>query len=343
MAAPFAVSGHTMTVSASIGIAIADDECTATTLLRDADMAMYQVKGNGRASWMVFDPLIRVRTLERLQIEQDLARAVDRGQLRVAYQPVVALASGALVGFEALLRWEHPILGDIAPDRFIPIAEATGTIDQIGRWVLDVACQHLARWRRDHPAHRDLSMAVNVSAHQLASSDLLGDVAAALNGAGLPASALVIEMTETSLIHDPVATARRLHQLHQLGIRLAIDDFGTGFSSLSYLRQFPVDILKLDRSFVSTITSDGSVPALLHGLIELGHTLDLQLIAEGVETEAQLVALHRERCQLGQGYLFAAAMDPPAVVDLLQRTEPQPLTAPNGENALRERRASPIG
>jgi diguanylate cyclase (GGDEF)-like protein len=305
LTAPVVLEAALVTLSASIGIATSEAGSTASSLLRNADVAMYEAKSAGRGRWVSYEPEMRASTLERLRLDHDLATALERDQLWVAYQPVVDLETEAIVGFEALLRWEHPTLGVIAPDRFIPLAEETGLIIPIGRWVLETACRTAARWQRAYPEYRDLTIAINVSGRQLASSDLVNHVEDALAMSGLPARSLVLEMTETVLVEDPAAAAGRLRQLRRLGLRLAIDDFGTGYSSLSYLRQFPIDILKIDRSFVSLVTGADAVPALVHGLIELGHTLGLELVAEGIEHDSQLVHLRHERCNLGQGFLFA--------------------------------------
>ncbi|MGE0139426.1 MAG: putative bifunctional diguanylate cyclase/phosphodiesterase [Ilumatobacteraceae bacterium] len=227
-------------------------------------------------------------------------------QLRLVYQPVVELETNRVVGFEALVRWDHPSLGTIMPDRFIPIAEQSGAILAIGRWVLHEACRTAAGWMRSHDT--SLTMAVNLSGRQLSSPGLIDDVRAALTAAHLDPSSLVLEMTETALVQDAAMAAGQLRLLRSLGVRLAIDDFGTGYSSLSYLRQFPVDILKIDRSFVSTIADPTKVPAIMRGLLDLGHTLRLEMVAEGIESEAQLSQLREQRCELGQGYLFSPPM-----------------------------------
>jgi diguanylate cyclase (GGDEF)-like protein len=300
---PMTLGDHDVTVSASIGIATSDAESTATSLLRDADVAMYQAKTTGRARWVVYEPNMRAAAVQRALIENALTHALEREQFKLVYQPVVELETNRIVGFEALLRWEHPELGAVMPDQFIPIAEDNGMIIPIGRWVLQTACRTAAGWLVDHPGQ--LTMAVNLSARQLASSELFHHVQDALDAAGLDSSALVLEMTETALVHDPTLAAARLHQLRTLGVRLAIDDFGTGYSSLSYLRQFPVDILKIDRSFINTITDRDRVPAIVRGLLELARTLGLETIAEGIETDAQLGQLRDQHCELGQGYLFA--------------------------------------
>jgi diguanylate cyclase (GGDEF)-like protein/PAS domain S-box-containing protein len=303
LAAPLSVGGQEVTITASLGIAHADDESTAVSLLRDADVAMYQAKTSGKACWTVYEPTMRASAVERLQLENDLNHVVDKDQLRLVYQPVVELETNRIVGFEALVRWEHPSLGTVMPDKFIPIAEENGTIIAIGQWVLQTACLTAAGWGRRYPAK--LSMAVNLSARQLAAPEVLDHVRTALRDAELDASTLVLEMTETALVQDPVQAAARLHQLRALGVRLAIDDFGTGYSSLSYLRQFPVDILKIDRTFINTITDGEKVPAIVRGLLDLGRTLQLETVAEGIESDAQLDQLRDEQCELGQGFLFA--------------------------------------
>ena len=304
---PVVLDGHRVSVGASIGIAAADADSTPLSLFRDADIAMYRAKAAGRAQWVVFDPQMRAAALERIQLERELGTALADGQLRLVYQPVVDLQTERVVGFEALLRWQHPVLGAIGPDRFVPVAEDSGHIVPIGRWVLAEATRTAARWQRAHPGS-PLSMAVNVSARQLAEGTLLEHVAEALTDSGIAPSSLVLEVTETALVTDPDAVAERLSELRALGTRLALDDFGTGYSSLSYLRQFDVDVLKIDRSFVTLL--DGTTDAaIVHGLVQLGRTLGLEVVAEGVETEAQRDRLREERCDLAQGWLFAKPLE----------------------------------
>jgi EAL domain-containing protein (putative c-di-GMP-specific phosphodiesterase class I) len=227
-----------------------------------------------------------------------------------------------VVGFEALLRWHHPALGLLSPDRFIPLAEENGQIVPIGRWVLLEACRTAVRWQQVHPAEPPLSMAVNVSARQLAADELVRHVAEALTNSGLPPGSLVLELTETSLIRDASAVTARLHELRALGVRLAVDDFGTGFSSISHLRQFPVDILKIDRSFVDTITDGEELPAIIRGLLDLSRTLRLETVAEGIESDVQRQRLRQEQCVLGQGYLFARPLPADEAEDLLRQAAP---------------------
>jgi diguanylate cyclase (GGDEF)-like protein/PAS domain S-box-containing protein len=325
LAEPLDLDGTTVAISASIGVVCASPDSAPLSLLRDGDIAMYRAKAAGRGRSIEFVPDMRVAELERIRLESDLAHTVDGSQLRVVYQPVVDLADEHVVGFEALLRWDHPELGTVAPDRFIPIAEATGMIVPIGRWVLDVATRTAARWQAAHPRTPAVSMAVNVSARQLTSPTLVEHVREALARSGMEPRSLVLEVTETALVTDPEAVAATLAQLRALGVRLALDDFGTGYSSLSYLRQFDVDILKIDRSFVAAMTADGDDASMLQGLLELGRRLRLEVVAEGVELEVQRDLLRDERCELAQGYLFARPLDPTDAEQLLVTgTAPRP-------------------
>jgi diguanylate cyclase (GGDEF)-like protein/PAS domain S-box-containing protein len=304
IATPIDVGSGEVTVSASIGIATGDADRSCTALLRNADIAMYKAKAAGKSRVVLFEPEMRIEAVERVRLETDLGNALERDELFLVYQPVVDLQTSGIVGFEALLRWQHPSLGLIGPDRFIPIAEETGLIVPIGAWVLAEACRTGARWQRRAGAPR-LNMSVNVSGRQLASSELVDHVAEALRRSGLDAGSLVLEITETSLVQDPATAAARLRNLRTLGVRLAVDDFGTGYSSLSYLRQFPVDILKIDRSFINTISEPDQVPAIIRALLDLSRTLGLETVAEGIELELQRDQLRDEQCELGQGFLFA--------------------------------------
>jgi diguanylate cyclase (GGDEF)-like protein/PAS domain S-box-containing protein len=326
---PIEVESQFVTVSASVGIAVADAESTASSLLRDADVAMYRAKLTGRGRSVVFEPAMRAAAMERLRLETDLVHALVANQFRMEYQPVVSLQTNLVVGFEALLRWDHPDLGIVPPDKFIPIAEDTGLIVQIGRWVLDEACRQAARWREELPGSGDVSMAVNVSGRQIASPNLVQHVAQSLAASGLAPEALILELTETVLVHEADLAAHRLEELQGLGVRLAVDDFGTGYSSLSYLRQFPFDILKVDKSFVATITDADAIPAIVRGLLELGRTLGLETVAEGVETIVQRDALQAHGCDLAQGFLYARPMTPVAAGGLLATQAPTHAPADN--------------
>ena len=316
---PVVINGRTVSPSASVGIAAGDADSTPTSLLRDADIAMYSAKAGGRGKHVRFVPAMRAAAIERIQIEGDLNRALAENHFTVAYQPVMDLDVDRVIGFEALIRWNHPTLGNVAPDRFIPIAEDNGMIIPIGLWVLRTACSAAARWQQERPDQKHLTIAVNLSARQLASPSLLADVRRALSDSCLAPASLVLEMTETALVSDPEIATRRLAELRTLGVRLAIDDFGTGYSSLSYLRQFPVDILKIDRSFVNTIQPGSELPPLVRGLLDLGHTLDLEIVAEGIETASQLEQLRQQHCGYGQGYLFAKAIPCHEVSEYLAR------------------------
>ncbi|MGY1824136.1 putative bifunctional diguanylate cyclase/phosphodiesterase [Geodermatophilus sp. SYSU D00079] len=309
LARPIELAGQRVSVTGSIGIAVAHDDATGESLVRDADIAMYSAKVSGRGRAVLFDPAMRVAAVERRRLEQELTEALAGDQFRLVYQPVVDLADDRVVGFEALLRWDSPVLGAVAPDVFVPIAEDLGLIGDIGAWVLREACRTAAAWRREHAVAADTTMAVNVSAVQLTSPQLLDDVRAALAASGLPAAALVLEITETALVGDPERAAASLTALRELGVRLALDDFGTGYASLGYLQDFTVDVLKIDRSFVATIPADGDLPPIVRGLIDLARALGLDVVAEGVETPAQRARLQAGRCGRAQGYLFAAPLE----------------------------------
>ncbi|MGR6967769.1 putative bifunctional diguanylate cyclase/phosphodiesterase [Geodermatophilus sp. URMC 61] len=309
LAHPVELASQQVTVSGSVGIAVAGEDATGESLVQDADIAMYVAKVSGRGRSVVFEPDMRAAAVEQRRLEHELAGALAADQFRLVYQPVVDLADQRVLGFEALLRWQSPTLGAVPPNRFVPVAEDLGLIDEIGAWVLREACRTAAAWRREHPAAADTTMSVNVSAVQLTSPDLLDHVREALAASGLPASALVLEVTETALVGDAERAAESLSALRALGVRLALDDFGTGYSSFSYLQQFTFDVLKIDRSFVATITRDGEMPPIVRGLVDLGRALDLEVVAEGVESEAQRARLLDGRCVSGQGFLFAAPLE----------------------------------
>ena len=265
---------------------------------------------------MVFESAMQTAVQDRLAFELDLSDALEHNQLFLVYQPIFDLVTERATGVEALLRWRHPTRGIIPPDVFIPIAEQNGLIVAIGRWVLQHACQQAARW---HAQGHPLTIAVNVSGRQLDHDELIDDVQDALDAAGLEASALTIEITETALMKDPTAAAGRLSRLKALGVRVAIDDFGTGYSSLSYLRQFHVDAIKIDRSFINTISGSKESTALIHTLVQLGKTLGLQTLGEGIEHPAQLQHLQAEHCDQGQGFLYARPLDPDQINQFLDQ------------------------
>jgi diguanylate cyclase (GGDEF)-like protein len=305
---------RTLNITVSVGIAIGQ-RTSADDLLRDADFALYEAKAAGKNRWLVFESKMQTVVQDRLELEMDLHDALEHNQFFLLYQPTFDLQSETITGVEALLRWQHPSRGVISPETFIPLAEETGLIVPIGRWVLRTACAQAAIWERQE---RSLSMAVNVSARQLDSERLVQDVIDALASAGLEPGGLTLEITETTLMRDSTAAARRLRELKALGVHIAIDDFGTGYSSLAYLRQFPVDALKIDRSFIAGIAQSHESKALIHTLVQLGKTLGLETLGEGIEQEAQLRELQREQCDSGQGFLFARPLPPDAVDELLE-------------------------
>ena len=267
----------------------------------------------------MFESKMQTAAQDRLALEMDLKEALDADQFFLLYQPTFDLQSETITGVEALIRWRHPVRGVLAPNSFIPLGEATGMIVPIGRWVLRTACQQAAAW---HHQHSRLGISINVSARQLDDSDLVHEVAETLTATGIDPHTVTLEITETTLMRDADAAAIRLHELRALGVRIAIDDFGTGYSSLAYLRQFPVDALKIDRSFISAIATSRESKALIHTLVQLGKTLGLETLGEGIEEQSQLRELQREHCDLGQGFLFARPLEPDAIEQLLQATPP---------------------
>jgi EAL domain-containing protein (putative c-di-GMP-specific phosphodiesterase class I) len=301
---------------ASVGICLVGEEVDtpeAEDLLRNADVAMYMAKRDSKGSYRVFEPTMHERVVERLELRSDLQHALTQDQLELHYQPVVRLAGRDILGVEALVRWNHPTRGTIPPIQFIPVAEETGLIVPMGRWILETACREGVRLQELFPRVEALTMSVNLSVRQLQSETLVGDVRSALVTTGLPASSLVLEITESLMLADTDFAMQQLHELKALGIRLAMDDFGTGYSSLSYLSRFPVDILKMDRSFVGA--EDNA--ALTSAIIALGTSLSLEVVAEGIELPEQAKSLEELGCELGQGYLFAKPMNALALTDFL--------------------------
>jgi diguanylate cyclase (GGDEF)-like protein len=305
--------GRPLSVTASIGIALGE-RASADELLRDADLALYEAKATGKDSCVLFDSHMQTAARERLALQMDLAEALEHKELYLLYQPTFDLSSVCVVGVEALIRWRHPTRGVVSPEEFIPIAEQSGLIVPIGRWVLEQACHQAAIW---HSNGHEIGVAVNVSARQLDDDHLIEAVRRTLRDSGLDPAALTLEVTETTLMLDADATARRLALLKQLGVRIAIDDFGTGYSSLAYLRQFPADVLKIDRSFVGGIATSTESAALIHTLVQLGKTLHIETLAEGIESHAQLETLRREGCDHGQGFLFSRPLEVDALEQFL--------------------------
>ncbi|HJU01616.1 MAG TPA: EAL domain-containing protein [Actinomycetes bacterium] len=307
---PFLINDRELHVSGSIGIARMDPDVDGVDqLLRNADLAMYRAKAAGQGGYERYDPAMHTQLVDRMQLESDLRRALDDGELFLHYQPTIDLASGQIAGAEALARWNHPVRGLVPPIEFIPLAETSGLIQRLGAWVLREACQQAAIWQQANP-HRDkpLTLSVNLSGKQLQHAQVVDDVTQALRDSGLPPESLVLEMTESVLLDDSETVLDILGQLKQLGTRLAIDDFGTGYSSLSYLHRFPVDILKIDRSFVERLSHASDQAELARTIVRLGQSLQLQTVAEGVEDSAQFLALRRMGCDIGQGYYFGRPM-----------------------------------
>jgi diguanylate cyclase (GGDEF)-like protein len=305
---PFTVGPHDVFTSVSIGIAFSDDAETPFDLIRHADIAMYFAKSRGRARYEIFEPSMDLAARERLQLELDLRRALAQGELRVYYQPEVEIESGRLVGMEALVRWEHPERGLIAPDQFIDVAEETGLIVPIGRWVLREACRQSREWQTKYRPDLALMVSVNLSGKHLQQGSLIDEVRDVLATTGIDPGNLIIEITETVAMAGAETTIEILTRLKSLGVLLAIDDFGTGFSSLSYLKRFPVDLLKIDKSFVDGVALRGADTRIVEAIIALGHALGLRVIAEGVETPAQLLELRALGSELGQGFYFGGPM-----------------------------------
>ena len=292
-------------VTASIGIATGLPE-DGESLMNDADLALYKAKATGRGGYAVFESAMQAVAQERIHLEIDLAHALEGDEFFLVYQPMLDLGTEKIVGVEALIRWRHPVAGEMGPETFIPLAEDNGLIVPIGRWVLEQACAQAASWAR---LGRELSLSVNVSARQLERADFVEEVRTVLRATGLDPSTLTLEITETALMRKPEATAALLKALKELGVRIAVDDFGTGYSSLAYLRQFPVDSLKIDRSFITNLARSSEAHALAHTLIQLGKALGLETLAEGVEHPSQVLELQREGCDLAQGFLFARPLD----------------------------------
>ncbi|HUZ01214.1 MAG TPA: PAS domain S-box protein [Thermomicrobiaceae bacterium] len=322
----FQLGGHTFHISSSIGIAYTDDPTARVEdLLRNADAAMYDAKAAGKSRYEVFDPAMRERAVTRLEVERDLRHALAADELRVYYQPVIRLATGEIRQVEALLRWERPGWGLVEPAGFVSLAEETGLILSIGQWVLEQACRTLADWRRQSTAAALVGVTVNVSPRQFRSPGFVERVAAILRDTGLAPRSLTLEITENLFMHDLERTLRMLHEFRSLGVGVAIDDFGVGYSSLSYLKRFALDALKIDRSFVTGLPEDVQDQALVRGIIATARALHMEVTAEGIETPEQLATLREFECELGQGYLFGLPGPAAEMGKLLARGERFPV------------------
>jgi diguanylate cyclase (GGDEF)-like protein len=305
---PFSLNssaGSKLAVTASIGIA-SGPRSSPEDLLRDADIAMHRAKWEGKDRYLVFESGMQDLLQSRMKLGMDLRSALERDEFFLVYQPTFNLSGMAPTGLEALIRWKHPVRGVVQPNDFVPLLEETGLITDVGRWVLEQACAQGAAWRASgHP----IGMAVNVSARQLDSDQFIADVRDALAHSGLDADALTLEITETALMANTEDTARRLRAIKALGVRIAIDDFGTGYSSLAHLQRFPVDALKIDRSFISQLAVNPEGETIIRTLVQLGKALSLETLAEGIEREQELLLLQSEQCDSGQGFLFARPME----------------------------------
>lgn len=308
VAKPHKVVGHKIHTSVSIGITLfPNDARTAEQLLKNADTAMYHAKHEGRNNYQLYMPAINARVHSRVALAKELQRAFEAGDLRLHFQPQLDLASGSTVSFEALLRWHHQQHGMLTPQTFIPLAEETGLIIPIGAWVLETACQACFSWQQLHPG--PLQVAVNLSPRQFRQPDLAGNIATILENIGLSPSSLEVEITEGFLIEDMDSALEILQSLSTLGVRISVDDFGTGHSSLIYLKHLPLDSIKIDRSFIHGISLDTESRAITKAIIALGHSLDLKVVAEGVETEEQLLYLQKHGCDMAQGYFIKKPLD----------------------------------
>ncbi|HVM07329.1 MAG TPA: EAL domain-containing protein [Acidimicrobiales bacterium] len=320
LAAPFDLAGHQVYATVSVGVARSSSSTDdASSLIRDADAAMYRAKDGGRARAEVFDTRMRTEALERLETELDLRQALDRRELCLQYQPAIDLQTGKMAGVEALVRWNHPERGLVPPNLFIPLAEETGLISRVTEWVAAQACSDLAQWRRDGMVDDRFTVAINLSAVELVDTNVVDTIVSAIGRHGLSPAQLAVEITETALLRDLDTALGVLNRLRRFGVSVALDDFGTGYSSLSYLRRLPVDVLKVDRSFIGRLAEDARDHSVVAAMVNLAHALGLRVIAEGVEVPGQADALRGLRCDMAQGWYFAR----PQAADELFRPRPK--------------------
>jgi predicted signal transduction protein with EAL and GGDEF domain len=318
LSSPFQLNGRQMFATVSIGIAMSSDGHSPEDLLRNADTAMYQAKTRGKARLEVFDETMRDRALARLEVETDLRKAISGGQLALFYQPKICLRTHRVAGYEALVRWNHPERGIVGPDEFIRIAEETGLIVPLGRWVLREACRQMAEWHHRFKFNPQPTVSVNVSFKQFTEGDIVEDVRQALAETGLNPRSLTLEMTESTLMSNPDTATRTLLQLRELNVGLEIDDFGTGYSSLSYLNRLPFDTLKIDRSFIKDLTSGGDGSDIVKTILELARSMNMDVVAEGVETEDQLRILEALGSNYAQSFYFSKPVSADVTQALLQ-------------------------
>jgi diguanylate cyclase (GGDEF)-like protein/PAS domain S-box-containing protein len=325
-AEPYAMGGAEHYVTASVGIAVARpstrEPIDADLLIRDADAAMYRAKERGRARCELFDAEMRAGALRRLEVERELRQALDHEELELYYQPIVAMRSGEIVSLEALVRWRHPERGLLDPGDFVEVAEDSGLIEPIGRWVQECACRQALEWHQLRPDHRPVDVSVNLSARQVSNRELAASIGAQLASSGLDPGHLRLEVTESALVEESAAAIGSLEALSDLGVGLVLDDFGTGYSSLAYLNRFPFDALKIDRSFVEVLGVEQERTAIVEAIVGMARALSLDVIAEGVENEAQLAELTRLGCDYAQGHLFSRALPAEKVTALLSQGSP---------------------
>jgi EAL domain-containing protein (putative c-di-GMP-specific phosphodiesterase class I) len=300
-----------------MGIAVGQPgRATPGEMLREAEIAMVRAKGDPSKRYVLFEPSMSEQTMDRIDMENDLRRAIERGELRLHYQPLVDLTTDRIIGFEALVRWQHPVRGLVPPLSFIPLAEETGLIVPLGRWVLETACRQAREWRDTRPGAPQLMMSVNLSARQFGQPDLVDQVVAILAETGLDPTTLELEITESVVMDQSEVGIRTLHRLRDMGVRLVLDDFGTGYSSLAYLKHLPLDTIKIDRTFVAGLDGEAD-RSIVEAVIALAHGLRISVVAEGIETEAQFEILRAMGCDTGQGYLFARPLPEPDAAWLL--------------------------
>lgn len=328
---PILANGHEVFVSSSIGIVLNDGTYErAGDILRDADIAMYTAKSEGGNHKVVFAADMRNSIIERMRIENELRNALDANEFKLHYQPIISLTNGKLTGFEALIRWNHPEMGLISPVTFIPIAEETRLINPIGKWVLQNACRQLRIWQEQYPSNPPLTMSVNLSIVQFSQTDFIEQIENALNDNGLNASNLILEITESAIMKEDTSVMHTISRLQDLGVRVHIDDFGTGYSALGYLQRFPIDIIKIDRSFIHKINGDNENIEIVRAILNLAHELNLSVIAEGIETENQLNTLKEFKCEFGQGFLLSEPMSPRRLESWLS-INAMKINIPNGD------------
>jgi len=316
--APFMLNGHEVFVSTSIGIAVGSTEYTRPEdVIRDADTALYRAKALGKSRYQLFDAEMHLRAMAQMQIENDLRRAIDRGEFELYYQPILNIKQHQIRGFEALIRWRHPERGLIQPSEFISTAEETGLILPIGKWVLEEACRQTALWHAAFPNQR-VDINVNLSGRQFSQTDLIEQVTRVLRQTGLAPKHLILEITESVVMDHPETAIAMLHGLKSLGVQLHIDDFGTGYSSLAYLQRFPVDTMKIDRSFINRMSHDSENAEIVRTIISLAHNLDMKVTAEGIETAAQLEHLGSLDCENAQGYFLSRPLTSSDATNMLK-------------------------